>query len=143
MNKQRLLMLVNHLRNNVPKDESRFYMGTWAGRTAEPFKFGDMLDDASCGTSGCAMGWATTIPHFKELGLFLLGKTYRNASTAELVYQSQSGARYHGFDAVHAFMDLTSEQADYLFDANQYPDLVTVSEVADRIENFVISNGEM
>jgi hypothetical protein len=60
--KARLLKLADFLQTVKP---SRFDMGSWVG---EDWK-GDLT--LSCGTSACALGWATTIPSFRRLGLYL------------------------------------------------------------------------
>jgi hypothetical protein len=58
--RRRLLKLAAFLRTLPAK---RFNFGHWVG---EDWR-GD--DDLSCGTTACALGWATTIPAFRRLGL--------------------------------------------------------------------------
>lgn len=60
---RRLLKLAQFLKT-VPAE--RFNMGVWVG---DDWK-GD--PDLSCGTSACALGWATVIPEFRRLGLRLV-----------------------------------------------------------------------
>lgn len=55
---ERLLMLASFLERLPPE---RFNFRRWASEE----------DLNSCGTTACALGWATTIPAFKELGLCL------------------------------------------------------------------------
>lgn len=60
---QRLAQLADFL-DNLPDD--RFYYGTWAGSNWSG------TEDLSCGSTACALGWATTIPEFRELGLRMI-----------------------------------------------------------------------
>lgn len=87
MNKRRLLKLAALL-DVVPAD--KFYMGSWAITSAPIGK------EPTCATKACALGWATTIPEFKKLGLrlvadpgdmggyVLLGKSTGSDAAAEL-----------------------------------------------------------
>lgn len=43
----------------------RFNFGAWVGKDWRG------APDLSCGTTACAIGWATTIPFFRKLGLRL------------------------------------------------------------------------
>ncbi|MGH7749129.1 MAG: hypothetical protein ACREQ5_30855, partial [Candidatus Dormibacteria bacterium] len=61
----RLLRLADFLENDVPAD--RFDFAHWVGKDWAG------APDLSCGTSACALGWATTIPEFQALGLKLSG----------------------------------------------------------------------
>lgn len=60
--KRRLLKLADHL-DDVPRNKFDYnsYVGEdWGGKA-----------NLSCGTTACALGWATTIPSFRRLGLYL------------------------------------------------------------------------
>lgn len=57
---ERLLRLAEFL-ETVPKE--RFDLSSWVGED-----WGGK-QDLSCGTTACAMGWAATMPEFRELGL--------------------------------------------------------------------------
>jgi len=59
---RRLLKLAAFLRTVKP---SRFNYNHWVG---DDWKGDPKL---SCGTSACALGWATTMPLFRRLGLYL------------------------------------------------------------------------
>lgn len=59
---KRLLKLADFLDKLPPK---RFNYCKWVGDDWRGAK------DLSCGTTACALGWATTIPQFRKLGLFL------------------------------------------------------------------------
>lgn len=58
----RLLKVTKKLDTLPPE---RYYHGSWVGND-----WGGR-SDLSCGTTACAMGWATTIPSFRRLGLRL------------------------------------------------------------------------
>lgn len=55
MNKERLKTLADFLENLV-ENGNKFDMGTW-------------FRENECGTTACALGWATKIPEFKDAGL--------------------------------------------------------------------------
>src|SRR5580765_4884862 len=57
---ERIELLADHM-DTVPEDEFNF--GRWGCHDFEP--------GATCGTSGCAIGHATTMPYFRDLGLSL------------------------------------------------------------------------
>ena len=126
-----LRRLAFHLRNNV-RDEV-FNLATWVGNDDVPW---EGKDDLSCGTSACAMGWATTIPEFKEMGL-RLEQTTRNGQ-GFIAF-----GEFKHFEAAAKFMDITLKEAEYLFNPDQYPDDEDTSrlQVCDRIENFVDNGG--
>ena len=60
--KRRLLVLADKL-DTLPL--GRFNFARWAGNDWKG------APDLSCGTSACALGWSTTIPEFRALGLRL------------------------------------------------------------------------
>lgn len=63
MNRHRLAVLLHHLRHNVKDD--KFSLDEWV---LFDLKVGY---DISCGSMGCALGHATTIPEFQEAGLHM------------------------------------------------------------------------
>ena len=65
----RLLRLADFLDALPP---TRFKFDTWVG--------GDWggLPDLSCGTTACGLGWATTMPEFQKLGLYLSDGGYQS-----------------------------------------------------------------
>ena len=130
MHADRLRRLAFYLRNDV-KDEV-FNLATWVGNDDVPW---EGMDDLSCGTTACAMGWATTIPEFKQLGLHL--ERVSPSGQGFLVFGD-----YKHFEAAAQFMDITKYQAEYLFDPARYEseDDTTRLEVCERIESF-IQNG--
>lgn len=60
--KNRLLKLADFLETVPPK---RFRFSSWVGDDWQG------REDLSCGTTACAVGWASTIPAFRKLGLRL------------------------------------------------------------------------
>ena len=88
-----------------------------------------------CGSVGCALGWATTIPEFQALGLNM-----RDFSPS---YQC-----YNGFSAGMAFFGLASNEALFLFNSGnrmlgwESPiETATPKEVAAHIRMFLAAKG--
>lgn len=67
-----------------------------------------------CGTSACALGWATTIPELRRLGLRL--RFVNEGYGAIVVYGLQ-----HDFAAARAIFGLTSEEVLFLFSDSTLP----------------------
>ena len=65
IHKARLLKLADFLAQ-LPPD--RFNFATWVGDT----EWQQGLLAQGCGTTACALGWATAIPEFAELGLVIV-----------------------------------------------------------------------
>jgi hypothetical protein len=151
MNSERLLRLADFLENEVPKH--KLNMSRWMtedrdreDRTKDAFRFlgpvnegskVEVIEPMTCQTIGCAMGWATTIPEFKEAGLVLLG---RSDSTGGSVALKISETQYlTEYDACAKFFDIRYGEAYGLFDpvAQAYcgndPKLV-----AESIRKFVV-----
>lgn len=69
MNKKALLELADFLENLDPK---RFDIRTW--RRPNKNTVGFVSDDqllTDCNTVACAIGWATTLPEWKEAGFYM------------------------------------------------------------------------
>ncbi len=73
---RRLLKLADFL-ESLPRN--RFCLERWVGRGWEG------KPDLSCGTTACALGWATTIPEFRKLGVRMKKETRANAPGPGLV----------------------------------------------------------
>jgi hypothetical protein len=119
MNKQRLLILANHLEKHVEPRE--FDMSFWR------------YDAITCGTAACACGHAASIPAFQKLG-FLLEEHVRsfNGTDYTLVFGD-----FRGWIAVKKFFEIDTEDAYYLFSSGQYTTNPTPKEVATRIKEFI------
>src|SRR5258706_551454 len=93
--------------------------------------------DLKCMTSACAIGYTAHL--FAKQGFKL--KIHPDVNNALIpVYKKLSQ-----FGAVAAFFDITFHEANYLFNAKDYPNedengsfaAISVGQVADRIENFI------
>lgn len=61
---------LNHLADFLDKlPKKRFDYSTWVGLEWQG------KPNFSCGTTACALGWATTMPRFRRAGLHLRGRT--------------------------------------------------------------------
>ena len=123
-NPRRLNILKDYLRENVnPKQFDMF--AVWEKNTE------------TCGTAGCAMGWACSIPSFKRAGLKLKSMNYFDIDDVEIydIEFKDLGC----FEAASEFFTISKEEADYLFDPDSYPHTckLTPKIVARRIENFI------
>ncbi len=78
----RILRLADFM-EKLPKE--RFYFGSFAGDNwaGKP--------DLSCGTTACAIGWATTIPYFRRLGLYLQKDEWLNVAVVKGANWSSGG----------------------------------------------------
>lgn len=129
MNKygKRLLKLEDFL-HALPR--KKFDYSRWVG---DEFKTGDNL--RTCGTTACALGWATTIPAFRRLGLCMW---------EDLDGVNSPGTSCGGDSsfAVEKVFDLNYQEYELLFipGANEYEGLdhnATPKQVARHIRKFV------
>jgi hypothetical protein len=140
MNKRRLLKLADFLETKVPP--TRFNFNRWVGYDWKG------ADDISCGTSACALGWATQMPEFRKLGLRLV-LTEENIGGVQLS-KGRGGRRPRAagplsMRAAMRLFGLTNKQAEYLF----VPHIseggpgaeATPVVVANHIRRFVECNG--
>lgn len=129
----RLLRLADFL-DALPED--RFSFDVWASYD---------WTDSQCGTSACALGWATTIPEFRALGLCM--KVDPAEEWKSPVLDTCTKPTWEATcDATREIFGLDKEMTQYLFVANngedhgygpQLFDDATASEVADHIREFV------
>lgn len=119
MDRERLTILADFL-DTVPKEKFDLYY--WWFHRNEP-----------CNSTGCAVGWATTIPEFANdgLGLNALDDTY-----------SYIRRPFYGitiaWDSVKAFFDISFPQAMHLFSVYEYKlEQRTAQHVAARIRKFM------
>ena len=139
MKKARLQKVADHLRKvriQVAKENGpEFDMESWGAlRERGVFKG---KKDLKCMTSACAIGYTAHL--FAKQGFKL--KIHPDVNNALIpVYKKLSQ-----FGAVAAFFDITFHEANYLFNAKDYPNedengsfaAISVGQVADRIENFI------
>ena len=96
------------------KGVEKFNMAYWGNAK----KLG--LEEVNCSTSGCACGWATTIPEFKKAGLSLEGDRYLSSRGMLFYRNPKTGDTYEAFDAAMEFFGLTDREAAWLFGPDQY-----------------------
>lgn len=137
----RLLKLARFLDTLPPE---RFYFGRWASAVC--------IDD--CGTTACAMGWATTIPAFRKLGLRLFNNNgfpwVGMEGDDSFYWQSnpeKAGAAIFGLDEEEfSFLFLPREDLDgeremtdqeEMFGRTAPSKTSSAKEVADHIRYFV------
>lgn len=122
--RQRLLKLAAFL-EELPR--KRFDYDQWVGFS---WKGNPAL---SCGTTACAMGWATTIPAFRRLGLRLSDDGYPiNVRTGE-TFAVSVAADLFGVD---------DSDAHFLFVPASFKERrATPKQVARKIRRFVAHGG--
>lgn len=110
-----------------------------------PFKNFDMaLWQDSCGTVGCALGWACTIPEFREAGL----KMKKAEGDSPLPRYTDDWNYWDGFDAGAAFFDISETLSywlfhqDFYFRAQDFYTGITPQRVAERIEKLIACTNE-
>lgn len=114
---RRLLKLAALLRT-LPR--KRFDYNVWVGGSWKG------AADLSCGTTACALGWATTMPSLRRLGLHLT----RGGSIA-------LGGRVGAFEAARDLFAITDDDAMSLFTPADSEFDATAKYVAEKIETFV------
>lgn len=125
---RRLLKLASFLKK-LPRerfDYSCWVRTNWKGKP-----------DFSCGTKACAMGWATTIPAFRRLGLYMY---YLGEDAGGRIRLKRKGQRdiYGGFDSAGALFHLNNDDAVFLFSATTTNEFkATPKQVARKLEKFV------
>jgi len=132
---RRLLKLARFL-DKVPA--KRFDYGSWTRGvgTVDPvyYKAARLRlkgTKQECGTTGCALGWATAVPEFRKLGLYLTG-----FGTPEI--QTPRGNCVRGEDAgVELFGLKYTEALDLFMPQNAGEDRATAKYVARKIRKFV------
>ena len=87
--------------------ESRFNYRHWVGDDWE----GD--PNLSCGTTACALGWATTIEEFRKLGLYMHG--HERSTSGIVALRCPDGDPIYGECAAQELFGLTWDEAYYLF----------------------------
>lgn len=130
MIKKRLLTLAKFLLT-VPEDN--FDLSTWRAGDCSGFVTDEKLNNHTCGTTACAVGWACSIPEFINLGLHM--PLHRvSAWSSYPVFSGQVS-----WDAVEKFFGITQEESKYLFQSDYYygTSEATPSGVAIRIKQFV------
>lgn len=135
--KRRLLKLADFL-DTLPKQ--RFNYEHWVGRDWQG------AANLSCGTTACALGWATTIPSLRKAGLIL-----RRDEGSSITYVSLKSTSHQSRGAVsnqagNEVFGLSYEEFMYVFIPHQSdperqlpnsPGMdATAKQVADHIRRF-------
>lgn len=124
--KRRLLSLAKLLETKVPP--KKFKMTHWTE--------GKKTDPRECGTAGCAIGWATTLPHFKKAGL----RVVRSNEIDIGVYSSRLVfGRQENWGVPPVFFDISHKESRHLFAPDYYNGNPTPKTVAKRIRALVAS----
>lgn len=130
---RRLLKLADFLDTLPPE---RFNYAYWVGHDW------DGRPDLSCGTTACALGWATTMPTFRRLGLRLSG-------WGVPILVGMDETRDQAFDVASQVFGITPLESLFLFDfsvdgeddefhGRRSPgEDATAKEVAEHIRRFV------
>lgn len=134
MNTVRLLMLADRL-ESVPAP--RFDMESWCEGEWEPG-----ATEFPCGTTACALGYATTIPEFQALGLHLVRDYEYDPNHTYVVLgptRHEHGTYMSSMLAARELFDLTHEQVMELFlpreGSPDWPDKRTPQQVAKLIRD--------
>jgi hypothetical protein len=136
---RRLMLVVAKLRA-LPVE--RFDYGRWVGQNWQD------APDLSCGTTACALGWATTIPELAAAGLRLKRGTDGYVYVSDGTPDDSSFASFH---AASGIFGISTDDAEYLFAPGVAPPkddsfvgsddsprgCAGPAEVADHIERFV------
>lgn len=148
---KRLEKLATKLEKLPPK---RFNYNSWVGRNW------GKKPDLSCGTTACAMGWATTMPEFRRLGLrmnaagtpvFSDQVKLDDVPDAQVCF-GRSDVTYGGVGSAAEIFRISLESAGYLFvpgyqtKLGEAPDeYASAKAVARHIRNFVrrVRKGEV
>lgn len=129
MNKERLLKLADFLDT---LDPNRFYYGSfvgddWQGRP-----------DLSCGTTACAVGWASTL----DIGVPKMVKARAEDGHGFYEKYGFGDDLACGFEAAKAAFDISSGESYYLFAPNErLGPHSSASDISNHIRAFVNSDG--
>lgn len=124
---RRLLKLAAYLRTVPPR---RFNYNRWVGDDWEG------APDLSCGTTACALGWATVMPEFRRLGL----KMKEDEGGGYVVLGDDTNVWTDPDPSINAAVQvfgLTEDEALLLFTPGYDEDTATPKQVAKKIEKFV------
>jgi hypothetical protein len=138
--RRRLEKLAEFLQTLPPK---KFTIGQWMNLDHTPKEAFIEIDANYCGTAGCALGWATTIPSFRKAGLRLYSvkNFWGDSSTQGEVYLIDPKTNEKitdNFGAAAQFFG-TGDDTDWIFCPDFYinEDKVTPKIVAARIRKVL------
>jgi len=140
VHRRRLRALAKLLRSLTPREtREHFYMGSWfrqLGTQPHHVPLNPTKKDlTTCGTSACALGWATTIPELQRAGLTLDSYNYE---------VRLDGYRYYGTYAAAVIFGLDSQAARWLVtDQVRSGTDETPKQVARRIDLLIANDGRL
>lgn len=128
-------------------DPNRFDIRTWRRPSKDSVGFvsdEQLLTD--CNTVACAIGWAVTLPNWKDAGFYIdrLDITKEHLSSPLSKPYTMAIIKWKGnpdidsYDALQAGLNLPIGMAEVLFDFNNYADeeYTDGKTVAERIREF-------
>lgn len=95
-------------------------------------------ESLSCGSAGCALGWATTIPYFRQLGLRLIRNYSENYCSIVLIDEKTRETKAVNFDVPKILFGMHLMDINYIFSAEAYHGTnPTPRDVAARIREYL------
>lgn len=128
-------------------DPNRFDIRTWRRPSKDSVGFvSDEQLITDCKTVACAIGWAVTLPKWKDAGFYMdtfditkehLSNPLSTPYTMAIV-KWQGNSAIDSYDALQAGLNLPTGMAEVLFDFNNYADeeFTSAQTVAERIREF-------
>lgn len=136
---RRLLKLADFL-ETVPR--KNFDYSTLAGSDWDGKK-----DFISCGTQGCALGYAASMPAFRKIGLRLsLTESYGDSPSAVVHMKNVDSDEADGdqlYSAVEEVFGLNIDETDFVFNMYMGQPESTPKQVAKKIRKFVTKREEL
>jgi hypothetical protein len=135
--RKRLMMIERKTRRVPPErfDFNRWVGNDWGGKW-----------DLSCGTVACSIGFSTTIPYLRKLGLRLFRNLYGSYIPTALTPDTNGVYSYTVSEheqSVCQLLGITNREYNWLFvpsavsGADNLPTTATNIEVADRLAHFI------
>ncbi|WP_180056157.1 MULTISPECIES: hypothetical protein [unclassified Acinetobacter] len=134
-------------------DPNRFDIRTWRRPSKDSVGFvsdEQLLTD--CKTVACAIGWAVTLPKWKDAGFYMdtldITKEHMNNPLSTpytmAIVKWQGDSDIDSYDALQAGLNLPIGMAEVLFDFNNYADeeFTSAQTVAERIREFCSTPSE-
>lgn len=112
----------------------------------EQWDYSTLGETRSCGTVGCAIGWACLMPEAKEKGVEMKQSRWDIEFDSPCLTLFVDGSEASFSNAAHRLFGLSRNQAQHLFMPGEYdgasglPDDATAAQVAAHIRNFVHEN---
>lgn len=121
----------------VLENEGRFNFSSWVDDGTYQGK-----PDLSCGTTACALGWATTVPAFRKEGLRLFTDEVGTYPVCGSDPGSLAGRKVFGITSAESYMLFTPNAQQASYGDSPGPD-ASASEWADHVERFIARKDEL